>query len=226
MILVNDPGSTAAYEPLKHARWNGWTPTDLIFPFFLFIVGVSLVFSFESRLRRGDSRGALVLHTLRRSATIFAIGLLLNGLPHFHLATWRIPGVLQRIAVAYLGAALITLYARTKARILWIAVLLLGYWALMRFVPVPGYGIPTHNIPLLHPNANLAAYLDRKLMFGHLWEGTRDPEGVLSTLPAIATALCGVLTGELAAVQPQSAAESTRDAGGGCGGDYCRCGLE
>ncbi len=226
MILVNDPGSTAAYEPLKHARWNGWTPTDLIFPFFLFIVGVSLVFSFESRLRRGDSRGALVLHTLRRSATIFAIGLLLNGLPHFHLATWRIPGVLQRIAVAYLGAALITLYARTKARILWIAVLLLGYWALMRFVPVPGYGIPTHNIPLLHPNANLAAYLDRKLMFGHLWEGTRDPEGVLSTLPAIATALCGVLTGELAAVQPQSAAESTRDAGGGCGGDYCGCGLE
>ena len=195
MILVNDPGSTAAYEPLKHARWNGWTPTDLIFPFFLFIVGVSLVFSFESRLRRGDSRGALVLHTLRRSATIFAIGLLLNGLPHFHLATWRIPGVLQRIAVAYLGAALITLYARTKARVLWIAVLLLGYWALMRFVPVPGYGIPTHNIPLLHPNANLAAYLDRKLMFGHLWEGTRDPEGVLSTLPAIATALCGVLTG-------------------------------
>jgi predicted acyltransferase len=196
MILVNNPGSSAAYWPLKHARWNGWTPTDLIFPFFLFIVGVSLVFSFESRLRRGDSKQALILHTLRRSATIFAIGLLLNGLPDFHLATWRIPGVLQRIAVAYLAAALIMLYSRTNARIGWIAGLLLGYWVLMRFVPVPGYGIPTRDIPLFHPDANLAAHIDRKLMFGHLWEGTRDPEGVLSTLPAIATALCGVLTGE------------------------------
>jgi len=196
MILVNNPGSSAAYWPLKHARWNGWTPTDVIFPFFLFIVGVSLVLSFESRLRRGDSQKALVLHTLRRSATIFAIGMLLNGLPHFHLATWRIPGVPQRIAVAYLAAGLITLYSRTSARIAWITSLLLGYWVLMRFVPVPGYGIPTHDIALLDPNANLAAYLDRKLMLGHLWEGTRDPEGVLSTLPAIATALCGVLTGE------------------------------
>jgi predicted acyltransferase len=212
MILVNNPGSTAAYWPLKHARWNGWTPTDLIFPFFLFIVGVSLVFSFESRMRRGagvpeprrvwaawgggDLRRALVLHTLRRSAAIFIIGLLLNGLPNFDLATWRIPGVLQRIAIAYLAAALITLYSRTNARIAWIAALLLGYWALMRFVPIPGYGVPLRDIPLLHPDANLAAYLDRRLMLGHLWEGTRDPEGVLSTLPAIATALCGVLTAE------------------------------
>jgi predicted acyltransferase len=212
MILVNNPGSTAAYWPLQHARWNGWTATDLIFPFFLFIVGVSLVFSFESRVRQGagipgprrfcaawgggDSRRALVLHTLRRSATIFAIGLLLNGLPNFDPATWRIPGVLQRIAVAYLATALITLYSRTDARIAWIAALLLGYWALMRYVPVPGYGIPLREIPLLHPEANLAAYLDRKLMLGHLWEGTRDPEGVLSTLPAIATALCGVLTAQ------------------------------
>jgi predicted acyltransferase len=196
MILVNNPGSSAAYWPLKHAQWNGWTPTDLIFPFFLFIVGVSLVFSFESRLRRGDSRRALVLHAVRRSATIFAIGLFLNGLPSFHLAAWRIPGVLQRIGVAYLAAALIALYSRTRARIAWVVVLLAGYWALMRFVPVPGYGVPTHDVALLSPNANLAAYLDRKLMLGHLWEGTRDPEGVLSTLPAIATALCGVLTGE------------------------------
>ena len=194
MILVNNPGSTAAYWPLKHAQWNGWTPTDLIFPFFLFIVGVSLVFSFESRMRRGDSRRALVLHTLRRSATIFVIGLLLNGLPHFDPASWRIPGVLQRIAVAYLAAALITLYSSRRARVAWIAALLLGYWLLMRFVPVPGYGVPHRDIPLLDPMANLAAHLDRKLMSGHLWEGTRDPEGVLSTLPAIATVLCGVLT--------------------------------
>ena len=196
MILVNNPGSAAAYRPLKHAQWNGWTPTDLIFPFFLFIVGVSLMFSFGSRLGRGDSQKALIAHALRRSAIIFAIGLFLNGLPGFHASTWRIPGVLQRIAVAYLAAALITLYSGTRARIAWVVFLLAGYWVLMRFVPVPGYGIPTHDVMLLHPDANLAAHLDRKLMSGHLWEGTRDPEGVLSTLPAIATALCGVLTGE------------------------------
>ena len=196
MILVNNPGSTAAYGPLKHARWNGWTPTDLIFPFFLFIVGVSLVFSFASRVRRGDSRNALVLHALRRSAIIFAMGLFLNGLPGFHLATWRIPGVLQRIAIAYLAAALITLYSRTHTPIAWVVVLLAGYWGLMRFVAAPGHGIPAHDVALLDPDANLAAFLDRKLMSGHLWEGTRDPEGMLSTLPAIATTLCGVLTGE------------------------------
>lgn len=196
MILVNNPGSGAAYGPLKHARWNGWTPTDLIFPFFLFIVGVSLVFSFESRLRRGDSRRAIVIHVIQRSAILFLVGLLLNGPPNFHPANWRIPGVLQRIAVAYLAAALITLYSRTYVRIAWMVALLAGYWVLMRFVPVPGHGIPGRDIALLHPNANLAAYLDRKLMSGHLWEGTRDPEGMLSTLPAIATVLCGVLTGE------------------------------
>ncbi len=196
MILVNNNGSNAAYWPLQHARWNGWTPTDLIFPFFLFIVGVSLVFSFRSRLKRGDSRRALVLHSLKRSAILFALGLFINAFPYFHVATWRIPGVLQRIAVAYLAAALLTLYFGTRARIACIGGLLLGYWILMRFVPVLGHGIPGSDIPLLHPDWNLAAYLDRKLMFGHLYEGTRDPEGVLSTLPAIATALIGVLTGE------------------------------
>ncbi len=196
MILVNDNGSEAAYWPLKHSLWNGWTPTDLIFPFFLFIVGVSLVFSFQSRLRRGDSKRDLVLHTLKRSAILFALGLFVSSYPHYHLATFRIPGVLQRIAVCYLIAALLTLYVNTYARIAWVAGLLVGYWALMRFVPVPGYGVPGRDIPLLHPDWNLTAYIDRKLMFGHLYEGTRDPEGLLSTLPSIATALCGVLTGE------------------------------
>jgi predicted acyltransferase len=196
MILVNNPGNGASYWPLRHATWNGWTPTDLIFPFFLFIVGVSLVLSFRSRLRRGDSTRSLVWHTLKRSLTIFALGLLLNGPPSFHLANWRISGVLQRIALAYFAAAMITLCCRTYARALWIAALLVGYWLLMRYVPVPGYGMPARDISFLDPNANLAAYLDRKLMMGHLWEGTRDPEGLLSTLPAIATTLCGVLTGE------------------------------
>src|ERR1039458_79590 len=196
MILVNNPGNGASYGPLRHAQWNGWTPTDLIFSFFLFIVGVSLVLSFQSRLRRGDSTRSLVWHALKRSVTIFTLGLLLNGLPSFHLATWRIPGVLQRIALAYFAASMLTLWWETYARSLWIAALLAGYWSLMRYVPVPGYGVPGRDMPFLDPNANLAAYLDRKLMMGHLYEGTRDPEGVLSTLPAIATTLCGVLTGQ------------------------------
>jgi predicted acyltransferase len=195
MIVVNSQTSEQAYWPLRHATWNGWTPTDLVFPFFLFIVGVSLVLSFQSRLAQGCSRRTLILHTVRRSAVLFAIGLLLNGLGALSLQSWRIPGVLQRIAIAYCAAALITLYSENRARVAWIAALLVGYWSVMRFVPVPGFGLPGRDIPLLHPDANLAAYLDRKLMLGHLWEPTRDPEGVLSTLPAIATALCGVLTG-------------------------------
>jgi len=196
MIVVNNQSSDEAFWPLQHAKWNGWTPTDLIFPFFLFIVGVSLVFSCHARLERGDSRRALVLHSIRRSAVLFAIGLALNGLAGIPLGSWRIPGVLQRIAVVYCAATLITLFTKIPTRVAWIAILLLGYWALMRFVPVPGFGVPGRDIPLLHPDANLAAHLDRKLLLGHLWEGTRDPEGILSTLPAIATALCGVLTGE------------------------------
>jgi predicted acyltransferase len=195
MILVNNPGNGASYWPLRHAEWNGWTPTDLIFPFFLFIVGVSLVLSFQSRRRRGDSTRSLVWHAFKRSLTIFALGLLLNGLPSFHLATWRIPGVLQRIAIAYFAAAMIALYCKTCARALWLGTILVGYWMVMRYAPVPGYGVPVRDIPFLDPNANLAAYLDRKLMMGHLYQGTRDPEGLLSTLPAIATTLCGVLTG-------------------------------
>jgi predicted acyltransferase len=196
MIVVNNQDSEQAYWPLRHAPWNGWTPTDLIFPFFLFIVGVSLVLSFQVRLQRGESRRALVLHAVRRSVLLFLIGLALNGMASLQPATWRIPGVLQRIAVVYCIAAAITLYSGVRTRVMVIAVCTVGYWAIMRFVSVPGHGIPGVDIPLLHPDYNLAAYLDRKLMLGHLWEKTRDPEGILSTIPAVATALCGVLAGE------------------------------
>jgi len=197
MILVNIPGNEeAAYWPLKHAEWNGWTPTDLIFPFFLFIVGVSLVFSLASRLKRGDSRTALIVHTFRRSAFIAAIGLALNAPLAIGLHILRIPGVLQRIALCYLVAAILFLYLGRRGRAIVFGALLLGYWILMRFVPVPGFGLPGRDIPLLHPDWNLAAYLDRRLLIGQLYEGTRDPEGLLSTLPAIATALLGVFTGE------------------------------
>ncbi len=199
MILVNDAGNDHSYWPLEHADWNGWTPTDLIFPFFLFIVGVSLVFSFESRLQRGDSKGVLLLHTIRRAIIIFAIGLAMNYsvvllAPSIFTAV-RIPGVLQRIGICYLAASILFLYTRPRTRAIVVAALLVGYWILMRFVPVPGFGVPGRDIPFLHPDANLAAYLDRKV-FTRLWETTRDPEGLLSTLPAIATPLLGVFTGE------------------------------
>ncbi len=209
MILVNNPGSWShVYWPLEHAPWNGWTPTDLIFPFFLFIIGVAMMFSFAARIERGpfnpSRRGSLALHVLRRSAIIFAIGLFLNGFPYFHLSRIRIPGVLQRIAVCYLFAALIALAARRPGAsergaqrivpiVFAVLVLLVGYWALMTFVPVPGYGVGR-----LDPEGNVGAYIDRWAMSGHLWSQSKtwDPEGILSTLPAIATMLIGVLVGE------------------------------
>jgi len=198
MILVNNNGNDlAAYWPLKHSRWNGWTPTDLVFPFFLFIVGVSMVFSFAARLKRGESRGQLVAHAVRRAIIIFALGVFLNGFPNqYHASTIRIEGVLQRIALCYLLAAFVVVSTGTRGRIAIIAVCLVGYWILMRFVPVPGFGVPTHGFPLLDRDRNLAAWLDRKLLMGHLYERTRDPEGLLSTIPALATTLIGVLTGD------------------------------
>jgi predicted acyltransferase len=198
MILVNNPGDeSSAYWPLKHAEWNGWTPTDLVFPFFLFIVGVAMAFSFSSRLKRGESRRQLMAHVLRRGLILFALGMFLNGFPNqYHLASWRVYGVLQRIAICYVISSILVLWTGWRGWIVTILTCLAGYWLLMRFVPVPGFGVPTHNVPLLDPDRNIAAWLDRKLLFGHLYEGTRDPEGVLSTIPAIATSLLGVLTGE------------------------------
>ena len=196
MILVNNPGSDVAYAPLNHAHWNGWTPTDLIFPFFLFIVGVSLVLSFRSRVQKGESKPTLLLHTVRRSTIIFLIGLFLNGFPLFHLSSWRVAGVLQRIAICYLVAAIISLYFETRGIWLWVAGLLIGYWVAMRFIPIPGIGMPTVDMPINDPNANLSWYLDKLYLPGAMYEKVRDPEGILSTFPAIATALTGALTGQ------------------------------
>jgi predicted acyltransferase len=194
MILVNNPGTWAhVYPPLLHAPWHGWTHTDLVFPFFLFIVGVAMVYSFAGRRARGDSAGRLALHTLRRSAIIVGIGLFLTGFPHFELATWRIPGVLQRIGVCYLFAALLYLYLGRRARVAATAALLVGYWAILALIPAPG--APPEADPL-SMEWNIAAWVDRQVMLGHLWKPTWDPEGLLSTLPAIATVLLGVFTGE------------------------------
>ena len=198
MILVNNNGDEQhAYWPLKHAAWNGFTPTDLVFPTFLLLVGVSLVFATESRLARGVTRMAIFWSALRRAVTLYLLGLVVNGFPFFHLATMRYYGVLHRIAICYLVATvLLLLSSGWRSKVVVIVGALVGYWALMRFVPVPGYGIPTHTVPLLDPDGNLAAFIDRHIFSArHLYEGTRDPEGLLSTLPAIATILIGVLTG-------------------------------
>jgi predicted acyltransferase len=195
MLLVNNPGTWAAiHPPLRHAEWHGWTVTDLIFPFFLFIVGVSMTLSFGARAAAGAGRDALMMKALRRAAIIFALGLLLHGFPNYlDLATLRIPGVLQRIALAYLAASAIVLYLKPRGQAAAVAVLLLGYWALLTLVPFPG-GTPG----VLEPGMDLGAYIDR-LVFGesHLWRSSRtwDPEGLLSTLPAVANVLLGVFAG-------------------------------
>jgi predicted acyltransferase len=192
MVLVNNPGSWAhVYPPLAHAEWHGWTPTDLIFPFFLYIVGVAMVFSFAVRAARGVSRAQLLRHTLRRSAILILLGWLLAGIPYFRLETMRIPGVLQRIGLCYFFASSVFLFLSKRGRIAGVTLLLLGYWALMMRVPVPGFGTGR-----LDPEGNLAAFIDRALMAGHLWKPKWDPEGLLSTLPAIATTLLGTFAGE------------------------------
>jgi predicted acyltransferase len=211
MILVNDPGTwSAIYWPLAHAdelmsehpagwypgKWwvsaNGWTPTDLVFPFFLFIVGVSMVLSFAARQARGDSRRELMKHVARRSALILLIGWLIHLEPYFNFSRMRYPGVLPRIAVVYLCAAVITLWTARRGRIAWIAGLLAGYYVIMRFIPVPG----CDQAGWMTQHCSLAGWLDRTLMLGHLYRKDFDPEGLLSTFPAIATTLLGTLTGE------------------------------
>jgi predicted acyltransferase len=184
MILVNNPGDWAhVYWPLLHAPWHGWTPTDLIFPFFLFMVGMALPFS-----RRVHAREAL-----RRALVLAGLGLFMAAYPYFDLATVRIPGVLMRIAICYLAAWGIRRLGGSALQAAVAAVLLFGYWYLMTRVPLPG-GAP----PSLEPETNLGAWWDRALLEGHLWKQSKtwDPEGLISTLPAIATTLLGALAGD------------------------------
>jgi predicted acyltransferase len=198
MIIVDNPGSDEkAYWAIKHAEWNGWTPADFIFPSFLFLVGVSIVFSFAARLRRGESRRQIVLHALKRSLILIAVGLFVNASPIIGLDVhaWRLEGVTQRIALCYFVAAILVLWSDFRGQLIAIAICLVGYWALLRFAPVPGLGVPGRDIPFMDPDKNIVAWLDRRLFMGHLFDGTRDPEGIISTIPAIATTLIGVLTG-------------------------------
>lgn len=197
MILVNDPGSSHSYAPLKHADWNGFTPTDLVFPTFLFLVGITTVLSLSGRIARGFLRRELFLGVLRRAVLIYLLGLLVNSFPFTNFHTVRFVGVLPRIALCYLVVGTLYLWNQGwRDKVLWLVLALVSYWALLRFVPVPGYGVPTHDVPMLDKDGNLSAWLDR-WMFPpqRLYETTRDPEGLLSTIPALGTALMGVLTG-------------------------------
>jgi len=196
MLLVNNPGTwSAVYDPLEHAAWHGWTPTDLIFPFFLFIVGVSMAYSLVPRLERGDPPGRLFGRAAKRAAVLVGLGLLLAAFPYYNLdlAHLRLPGVLQRIGLAFFLASAVVLFTRPRVQTAVAAALLLGYWAAMTLVPVPGFGAGQ-----LTREGNLAAFVDRAILgTDHLWASARtwDPEGLMSTLPAVATVLLGVFAG-------------------------------
>ena len=193
MVLVNDPGSWEhIYWPLEHAQWSGWTPTDLVFPFFLFIVGVAITLSLGSRVESGGVTRDVYLKIIKRTLIIFAIGLFLNGFPHFPLSEWRIPGVLQRIAVCYFFASIIFLNTRVRTQVLISIGLLLFYWILLKTVPAPGYAAGD-----LTKEGSLASFVDRVVFGKHVWAQAKvyDPEGILSTIPALVTTLIGVLTG-------------------------------
>jgi len=196
MILVNNPGTwTKVYKPLLHAPWHGWTPTDFIFPFFLFIVGVAMSLSLSKRIERGDSKSELYAKIIRRTLIIFAIGIFLQLFPKFNFSELRIPGVLQRIALCYFFASVLMLHFNKKWQIGWAIFLLMIYWILVKLVPVPGYGAG-----VLEAKGSLCWYIDSTLLAGHTWKGAPvlgfDPEGILSTIPAIVTVLLGIFTGD------------------------------
>lgn len=197
MIIVNDQIGRAPFSQLVHASWNGLTATDLVFPTFLFVVGLTTVLSTASRSARGASRKELFLHTLRRAVLLVVFGFVVNNFPYFHLATARYYGVLPRIAACYFVVATLYLISpgwRDKVAVA--VACLVGYWLLMRFVSVPGYGVPTHSVGINDHDGNLTAWLDRQIFSApHLYERTRDPEGLLSTMPAIATSIFGLLAG-------------------------------
>ncbi len=195
MILVNNPGSWKyIYAPFKHAEWHGWTYTDTIFSFFLFIVGVSITFALSKRLEITQSRSLVYKKIISRTLIIFGIGLFLNTFPFFHLSSIRIMGVLQRIALCYLFASIIFINTSKRGQFAWAIALLMVYWVFMALFAVPEVGAGSYV-----KNENFAAYIDRFILSGHMWSQSKtwDPEGLFSTLPAISTTLFGVLTGYL-----------------------------
>ncbi len=189
MLIVNNPGSWShVYPALEHAEWHGWTPTDLIFPFFLFIVGVAMTFSFPSRLAKGETRGALLKHVLFRSVALFVLGMILTGFPDYDFSHRLILDVLQRIGVVYLFSGIMVIYAKPMQQAVLSVFFIVLYWVLMMTVPVPGYGAG-----VLAPEGNLWQHVDNVLIAGWHYHA----EGILSLIPSFSTVLLGSLTGEL-----------------------------
>lgn len=204
MILVNMAGvADQVYPPLLHADWNGCTLADLVFPFFLFIIGVAIAFSLSKYTEANQAGWSIYGRIVRRSAILFALGLLLNGFWNYDWGTIRIMGVLQRISLAYLLAALVVLKLPRRGQWAIALLLLIGYWVAMSFVPVPGYGVGN-----LSREGNLGAYIDRLIIgTAHLYKGDNfnsmgDPEGLFSTLPAVVSVLLGYFTGQWLRTQP------------------------
>jgi len=191
MILVNDPGDWAhIYPPLEHSKWNGCTPTDLIFPFFLFMVGVSIVYAMETKKQDVANHSRMILRAFRRMVTLIVISWLIQLFYHPSIAHLRIPGVLQRIAVVYFIVTVLYIKTSTKAMDWIFAIALIGYWLAMTLIPVPGVGYAN-----LNPETNLGGWVDRSVWgVDHLWREshTWDPEGLLGTIPALGTGLFGI----------------------------------
>jgi predicted acyltransferase len=212
MVLVNNPGDWGhLYAPLEHAEWNGWTFTDLVFPFFLFAAGMSMAVSLDRRLRAGEERAKLLGSIAKRALVIFLVGLALNLFPAFDFSTVRLPGVLQRIALCIVIAAPLAIYARTTAIAAAIVVLAALYTVPMLFVPVPGPdGVVAAGA--LEPGRDFGAWVDRHLLAGHLWARAKtwDPEGLVSTLPAACSVLFAVIAGRWVLRAPPILATSAR----------------
>jgi predicted acyltransferase len=202
MVLVNNSGDGAhTYAPLQHSEWNGWTLTDTVFPAFLWIVGVAITLSLGKRMEAGVARGHLFAQVLRRAVILYVLGLVVYAYP-LNLSTQRLLGVLQRIAICYLIASAIYLTTGVRGQLIWIVSLLAGYWIVMKLVPVPGYGAGDLDV-----GHNLANYIDKIVLGSHNYASTKtwDPEGIVSTLPSIATALFGIMAGHILRMRRQLA---------------------
>ncbi|MBX3242075.1 MAG: DUF1624 domain-containing protein [Chitinophagaceae bacterium] len=193
MIMVNFPGMEEhVYFTLQHSRWNGLSFTDTIAPIFLFVIGVSIVYAYTRRLADGTPKGSLYKKIVFRSVKIFAVGMFLNMMPDFDLENIRWTGTLHRIALVFMFCAILFLNTTWKQQAWITAILLAGYWLLLTVVPTPGY-----DKTMLEPGINIVAWFDSKFLPGKMWQGTWDPESILSTIPSVATGITGMLAGRL-----------------------------
>lgn len=191
MVIVNNPGSWKyVWSPLRHAEWHGCTPTDLVFPFFLFIMGTAMAFSFSRRLQEAGSRWPIYLQIIKRTFLLIFLGLFMAFYLSWDFSVLRYPGVLQRIGLCYFFASMIILHCKQRWQIFWTVILLLGYWPLMTLIPFPGKG---PDVWIL--SSNFAQYFDNLFLKGHMYKPDFDPEGLISTIPAIAQVMLGYFTG-------------------------------